>query len=134
MNDKETLACLLGGLVPPEPPGELHGEVMQAAVAALAREAPRDLWTRLWESRPLRLAWAAVVLLLLLGNLVAPRATSTFRMRGIAPAAAADELDSIARLPRIDLETLPSIGSVPSAVGAEPQPVQTPHQTKESRS
>ncbi len=134
MNDKETLARLLGGLVPPEPPGELHGDVMRAATAALAREAPRDLWTRLWESRPLRLAWAAGVLLLLLANALVPRAASFSGMRGPAPAAAADELDSIARLPRIDLDTLPSIGSAASAVGAEPQPVQTPHQTKESPS
>jgi len=131
-DDRETLARLLGGLVPPEPPGELHGEVMRAASAALAREAPRDLWTRIWESRSLRVAWATGVLLLLLANALVPRATSPSGMRGTAPAAG-DELDSIAHLPRIDLDTLPAIGgAAPSAV--EPRPVQLPLKTKESPS
>ena len=57
---------LLAGLGPPEQPRGLQERTLRGAREALAREAGRDLWTRIWESRPLRLAWAATVAVLVI--------------------------------------------------------------------
>jgi hypothetical protein len=48
---------LLAGLAPREPPRGLQEKTLRGARQALAREAGRDVWTRIWESRPLRVAW-----------------------------------------------------------------------------
>ncbi len=136
-NDREPLERLLGGLLPPEPPPGLHGEVMRRASAALAREARPDAWTRLWDSRPLRLAWASAVLLLVAANALVPAMPRTPSVQAGAPrlheeAPLGDELGAIANLPRIDLGTLPSVGStMPPAVRA-PQPARPHGAVKES--
>ena len=62
------------GLLPPPAPADLRRRVLDAARAVPAepagapRTAPRGLTDRLWESLPLRLAWALLVLLLLSTN------------------------------------------------------------------
>ncbi|HQR66777.1 MAG TPA: hypothetical protein PLB02_05235, partial [Thermoanaerobaculia bacterium] len=47
------------GLEASGPPPDLREKVLAVAREALAEEAGRDVWTRIWESRPLRVAWAA---------------------------------------------------------------------------
>jgi hypothetical protein len=138
-DDRETLARLLGGLVPPEPPRELQGRVVRKATEALGREAHRDIWTRLWESRPLRLAWAGTVLLFLIGNGVLPARGRTRSVQAVTPRAPAvsspgDELNSIARLPRIDLATLPGGERAEPAPIERPKPVHLKVKAKESTS
>jgi hypothetical protein len=137
-DDREMLDRLLGGLVPPEPPRELQRRLLRKATDALGREAPRDIWTRLWESRPLRLAWAGAVAALLVANVVVPSGRRAAPLQVAAPPQQsvpplADELESIARLPRIDLDTLPAIGGA-APPPAEPRPVRLLQKTKESPS
>jgi hypothetical protein len=56
------------GLTSPGPPPELREKVLAPAREALAKEVVPDVWTRIWESRPLRLAWAVAAVLLVIAN------------------------------------------------------------------
>jgi hypothetical protein len=60
---------LFEGLDPAPPPSELRSKALQAARARAAAEPDEDLWSRLWNHRGLRLAWAATILVLLAGHL-----------------------------------------------------------------
>ncbi|OFV83234.1 MAG: hypothetical protein A2Y78_15545 [Acidobacteria bacterium RBG_13_68_16] len=106
---------LLAGLRPPEPPRGLQDKTLRGAGEALAREAGRDFWTRIWESRPLRVAWAVSA-----GVLVICHIGITELPSGRAPAArqtalsARDgdgELAAIGRLLRLDEGARPLIGT-----------------------
>ena len=55
----------LSGLRVPRVPAELRERVLHAAERI---EGTRGIWDRLWESRPLRLAWAVTTTGLLLAN------------------------------------------------------------------
>ncbi len=94
----------LRGFEPPEPPPGLREAALQAGrrgfAAVPAVRAP-DVWTRLYRSRPARLAWAASVILLGALHLALPRRPQA----GPPSTASAPRLDpevgAIARLPRI---------------------------------
>jgi hypothetical protein len=58
------------GLEPPLLPPALRARILKSARETLEREAARDIWTRVWESRPLRLAWVAATLLLVVSHVV----------------------------------------------------------------
>ena len=58
----------LAGLRPPRAPHALAESVLAAAREALAEEAASTTWDRLWNSRPLRLAWAGSTFVLLLAH------------------------------------------------------------------
>lgn len=58
----------LAGAAPPGPPERLRAAALAAAERAW--DLRPDLWTRLWESRPLRFAWAAAVLALVASHAV----------------------------------------------------------------
>jgi hypothetical protein len=120
-----TPADPLEGLAPPGAPPELRARVLEASRAALlAGPAPRDRWSLLFASRPLRLAWAASVLLLLAGHalLVRPAPPRTD---------AAAELAAIRSLPRIDPDAR-SLGASPDAPG-RPAPPPRHDPPKENR-
>jgi hypothetical protein len=109
MNENRgTSADPLTGLVPPGAPPELKARVLAASRAALlAGPARPDRWSLLWESRPLRLVWAASVLLLLAGHAVLvgpdrPRAEAAALPLSRWVNEADDELAAIGRLPRLD--------------------------------
>ena len=55
----------LTGLRVPRVPSELRERVLRAAGRV---EGTRGIWDRLWESRPLRLAWVVTTTALLLAN------------------------------------------------------------------
>jgi hypothetical protein len=138
-DDREIRDRVLGGLRTPEPPRELDSRVLREATAALARRSRRDVWTRLWESRPLRVAWATVALALLAANAVLPGRRHPESVSAAGPPASmapreANELRAVARLPRIDLATLPGgEGAAPSRV-EQPRPAHPRARTKESAS
>ena len=96
----------LEGLRPLAPPEELRGRVLAAATATLQREPEADLWAWLWFSRPLRLTWATIAVLLLVGHVLIPQPPpSVIRTAGFSVAGSiADfdvELQDIVNLPRI---------------------------------
>jgi len=103
----------LEGLAPPGAPPELKIRVLAASrVALLAEPEPRDHWKTIWESRPLRLAWAASFLLLIAGHAVlAPsgrpqgQAATPSVSRPVSEADA--ELAAIGHLPRLDPDARP---------------------------
>jgi hypothetical protein len=135
--DREILDSVLGGLLPPEPPHELQVRVLRGATATLSRPPRRDVWTRIWANRPLRVAWAAAVLVLLAANVVVPQRQKT----GWAAGATArvhprpgDELDAVTRLPRIDLATLPAGERGVTPRVERPKPAHPRAKTKESAS
>lgn len=104
----------LAGLSPPSAPPELKARVLAATRSALREPPPPvDLLNRIWESRPLRLAWAASVLLLLAGHALVPRSPAappvTPPPAAVARSAggAEAELAAIGRLPRLDLDARP---------------------------
>ena len=101
---------LIRTLGDPEPPQGLRGRTLARAQAAWARPAA-DRWLALWESRPLRLAWAATVLLLVACNF-ALRTGSPAPPRAVAPAVAfreqtgLKELQAVVELPRLRQEDI----------------------------
>ena len=117
------------GLTPPVPPSELRGRVLTAARDAMARGDSPDMWTRIWESRPARLAWAASIGALIFAHLVIGGSVSAGPAEPAFPLAAAagsnDELSEIIGLQRMtadlpgweipsriaDAQTDPSSGS-----------------------
>lgn len=125
MNEKRgTPADPLAGFAPPPAPPELRARVLAASRAALlAGPARPDRWSLLWESRPLRLAWAASLLLLLAGHalLVGPgsspvEAAALPLSRSVSGADA--ELAAIGRLPRLD----PDVRSLGGGADDAPTP------------
>jgi hypothetical protein len=70
MTDRDVLGELVQGRTTPQPPHGMRDRALAAAMAALRRgESRRDVWTRLRSSTVLRLAWATVVIALLIGHL-----------------------------------------------------------------
>jgi hypothetical protein len=61
---------LVGGLGPPQPPPELRSRVLAAARGQAPAEPEAEVWSKLWNHRGLRLAWAATVFVLLAGHVL----------------------------------------------------------------
>ena len=128
---------LLAAIAEEEPPRALRERAL--ARAAARRPEAADPWRRLWESRPLRLAWAAAVLALVAANVVV-RTGSPSHPRNVAPIATSEEhrdsreLHAITELPRIQLGHNGidvTEGRVAGPRAAEPR---TSHQKTEDKS
>lgn len=131
-----TPADPLAGLAPPEAPPELRARVLAASRAALLAEPePRDRWKTVWDSRPLRLAWAASLLLLVAGHAVLVRpsrprteAAALPLSRSVGEADA--ELAAIGHLPPLDPDARPlSAGSGEPSTRSRPS---SPEPSKEN--
>ena len=112
---------LLSALNPPEVPNGLCERAMSAAARGLGEDAlPADVWSRLWHSRSLRLAWTVSIAALVAGHVLLSL-HRTERHAVERPAAGGTvstqdpEIRAIAALPRIDLEAIPAMD------GAAPQ-------------
>jgi hypothetical protein len=121
-DEVERVLSALGGIRPPE---ELRGRTLARAgqawsQAVPAEAAPADPWRRIWESRPLRFAWAATVLILL-ALAVAPWPgephPAPSSAAAAASAAAAPELAAVLHLPRVDLESAPAESEAAGSAG-----------------
>jgi len=64
---------LFDGLEPIQMPSDLRSRVVPAARARMADGVVPDLWSRIWNHRGIRLAWASAVILLLAGNVFIAR-------------------------------------------------------------
>jgi hypothetical protein len=62
---------LMEGLEPPQPPPELRSKAIAAARRQIEAAEARDVWSKIWSHRGLRLAWAASVVVLLAGHILA---------------------------------------------------------------
>ena len=105
---------LMRGLEPPSPPTDLRSKALSAARTRMAGEPATDVWSMIWNSRGIRLAWAAAVVLLVAGHaMVVPGTGNTFRP--IDPALAAenrvdDYLVEMLRPTRISDDVHPIVG------------------------
>lgn len=113
MNDNEPRnRSPLDRLDVPRPPEALRERVLSAAGAALAREPVPDVWSRVWESRAARLAWAISVAGLLAAHAyitpwgATPRETASFNE---------EEILELTRLPRLDAAELGGLALEPGA-------------------
>lgn len=103
----------LSGLRASRAPRELSGPVLEAAREALAARATQTAWDRAWTSRGLRVAWASATVGLLVAHVfvtIVPQrspADEPDRASDVRPVA--DELNSIAHLPRIERTALDPI-------------------------
>ena len=70
-NKDPSVDRLMEGLEPPHPPPGLRAKALAAARERLEVSAVPDVWSRIWHHRGLRLAWAASVLALLAGHILA---------------------------------------------------------------
>jgi hypothetical protein len=72
MNERHDhhLDRLLDELEPPAPPQSLRAKAIAAARNAAVVEPQLDLWSAIWNSPALRLAWAASVVALVAGHLL----------------------------------------------------------------
>lgn len=115
------------GLVPPAPPAALRERVLQKAREALAREGGSDVWTRIWECRPLRVAWAAATLLLVAAHLIITVRPPASPRRASEPAVAPvwdpeGELAAVAGLSPLNEELLPRLDASAIAPAVRPGP------------
>lgn len=97
----------LAGAAPPGPPERLRAAALAAAERAWD-ERP-DLWRRLWESRALRVAWAATVLALVAshaGLSVADRRAAARALTAAAP------VRSPERIPTVVSPAVPDLAEV----------------------
>lgn len=104
---------LFAGLEPPPPPADLRVRALDAARGRMAEADQRDLWSRIWNSRGVRLAWAAAVVFLLAGHvLVSTKSGSAVPTR--SPILAGDHLDEqflgILRPVEINADAHPTMG------------------------
>lgn len=117
---------MLARLTPPEPPRGLEEKTLRGARQALAREAGRDLWTRIWESRPLRVAWAVSAGVLVICHIgiteVRSARTPAAGQTARAVREGNGELAAIGRLPRLDEHARPLLGMGAYRLAEEPEP------------
>ena len=122
--NEESVEKLLAALQPPEPAPALQERVLSGARDALTREAGRDAWTRIWESRPLRITWAVAVVVLVICHAGITELRSVSARDGTQTAGAAregnGELAAIARLPRLDGDARPLLGAEAYRLAEEP--------------
>ena len=94
----------LSGFRAPGVPGHLKRSVLDAAGEILAAESETGVWDRLWDSRPLRAAWAVTTLGLLVAH--ATLSVTPDRARSAASVASqeeAEELRELLALPTIEI-------------------------------
>jgi len=110
----------------PDPPAGLRARSLAAARLAMAQPAPRpDRWTRLWQSRAARLAWAAAVVVLVLGHValsMPPHPTTVRPGTSLLLAGSIPDLELAATvtLPRLRSNRLPQLDVTIRTVPAEP--------------
>jgi hypothetical protein len=103
---------LFPGLKVPGPPEDLRQQVLSRARQAAESGPRRELWARLWESRPVRLAWGASVLALVVCHVAIP--VGDARPPKEAPTQAHASVDDhedlavIADLPKLSFDGRPS--------------------------
>jgi len=106
MKERPDIHASLRGLQPPRPPAGLRERVLASATAARAKAPATDAWTRIWEHRGVRLAWAACTAALLIGHVVVSleglRRPSRTTPTAFAPLPSDDELQAVAALPPIE--------------------------------
>ena len=108
MNDQHDPVARLVAAAASDPPGSLRARTLARAAEAWPHPAPPDAWRRVWESRPLRLAWAVATLALAVANLALP--TGPSRRHPVAATGvetertAARELRDEVALPRLKPE------------------------------
>ncbi len=111
---------LFAGLGPQRGPDSLKERAVSAGRRAMARAPRPDIWSKVWTSRTIRLAWVAGVAVLVASHLAIPFERAA-RPEGfavpvrVASAHESDELAEIVDLPRINHE-------LPSFVGRVAQP------------
>jgi len=100
-------------------PAGLRARALAAARGARRTPEPADLWSRIWASRPLRVAWVASLTAVLVAHLAlslrfAPGPDLRPHVGGaylVASTVPDDELRALVDLPDIALDTLPSVES-----------------------
>lgn len=108
MKDDPAAGQILDGLESPRPPDDLRSRVLAATRQTAAGADRLDPWTRLFRNRPLRIAWACSVSLLVAANAFLPTGRVTANEARTALALRDREVEQIARLPSIDTRLLPS--------------------------
>lgn len=133
---RDPVEMLLSSLQPPEPPASLRSSALARAEAAWAQPATPDRWRQIWESRPLRLAWATAVAALAAANLALPsrsgRGPGGAPPPDVAASAVQDrELRDVVQLPRLREAYVAMEAARPAAA---PHRVDTPDLDKEKTS
>lgn len=111
--EQPDLERLLPDLEPPPPPAGLRARALAAARERMAAAPPPDLWSRIWNNRTLRLAWAGAVALLVAGHVVvsrAPGSAFTPNPPVMADTQRDEQFIEILRQVRIDADAHPAIG------------------------
>ena len=101
-DQRQDTETILATLEPPGPPVALRDRVLRRAGAALDRPPAQDPWARIYVSRPLRVAWAGMVLVLVVANVLLPRANRRSRESFVEGAAGRPpELREVVDVPRL---------------------------------
>jgi hypothetical protein len=114
---------LFQGLKVPQAPEDLRRQVLSRARQTPERAARHDMWSRIWENRPVRLAWGTTVLALAVCHFVVPVGDTgpTREPSSLARTAFHDdeELAVIADLPKLSLDARPIAASTRTVEEAE---------------
>ncbi len=109
-NTDDRVDVLFDGLTPPGPDARLRARVLASARAGTPARPVRDVWTKIWENRWLRVAWATSVIALLVGHGVLLPRQSGSSSTVMAEARADEELAELVRLVRIEIAASPNLG------------------------
>ena len=107
------LELLLPGLEPPPPPAGLRARAVAAARDSMTAAPAPDRWSRIWNSRALRLAWAGAVALLVAGHVLVgrdPGSGFTPNPPVMAETQRDEQFIEILRQVQINADAHPSIG------------------------
>lgn len=109
---------LFEGLEPPPPPTDLRMRALSAARQQMAEAPVPDLWSKIWNGRVFRLAWAGAVVLLLAGHvLVSSKSVSsaTTNPRVLAEDQRDEQFLDILRPVELNANAHPTIGRFAAA-------------------
>lgn len=108
----------------PEPPSDLRPRALAAAEREWAQPTSPDPWRRVWESRPLRLAWAAAALALVAANLTLSGAGASrdARLTATTRSIPSPELQETVALPRLRFENVVDVAGGAPVRPQSPRP------------
>lgn len=103
----DPVELLLAAVNETEAPHSLRARTLARAHAAWDQAAARDRWVRIWECRPLRLAWVLATAALVAANLALPSRSSRSQLVQTCVSAQTGtnrELHDLVSLPRLDVK------------------------------
>jgi hypothetical protein len=122
-HENDAVDQLLGRIDQTDPPESLRAQTLSIALQTMRESANNeDLWTRIWKSRRLRLAWVAAVMALVSANLMLPHFQRKQQTENaIGNRMEMEELGDAVRVPRLRFSYVQPLIGAPSPTESKKQ-------------